>query len=121
MSRSVSPPQRDQSAGPDRRGAQRHPKIQPCFYQLSRIAGRDIVEFSDGHALSLNAGPGGLLLLMPRPPEGRQVFEVQTPSTGEERAIKLVETCWTREVTFGDSGKVYLVGVRSLFEPSRPC
>lgn len=121
MSRSVSPPQREQSAEPDRRGEQRQPQIQPCFYQLSRIAGRDIVEFSDGHALALNAGPRGLLLLMPRPPERRQVFEVRTPTSGEERAVKLVETCWTKEVTFGDSGKVYLVGVKSLFEPARPC
>jgi hypothetical protein len=119
MSRSASPPQREQSADPDRRERKRRHEIQPCYYQLSRIAGRDIIEFSDGHALSLNASKGGLLLLMPRLPERRQVFEVQTPSSGEERAVKLVETCWTRELTFGDRGKVYLVGVRSLFEPTR--
>jgi hypothetical protein len=121
MSRSVSSPPREESAEPDRRGGQRQPKIQPCFYQLSRIAGRDIIEFSDGHALSLNASQGGLLLLMPRPPERRQVFEVQTPASGEGRGVTLVETCWTRELTFGDRGKVYLVGVRSLFEPTRAC
>ena len=58
--------------------------------------------------------------MMPKPPERRQVFEVHTPlSTEEERTVKLVETCWTREVTFGAADKVYLVGVRSLFEPAR--
>jgi hypothetical protein len=109
-----------ESANPDRRGGIRHLKIQSCFYQLAQVAGYEIIEFSDGHALSLNTSQGGFLLLMPVPPERRQVFEVHTPlSTEEERAIKLVEACWTRELTFGDAGKVYLVGVRSLFEPAR--
>jgi len=47
-----------------------------------------------------------------------QVFEVHTPlSSEEEGTVKLVETCWTRELTFGPDGKVYLVGVKSLFNP----
>ena len=91
--------------------------IQPCFYQLAQVAGYEIVEFSDGHALSLNTSPGGFLLLMPQLPERRQVFEVHMPlSTEEKGAVKLVEACWTRELAFGDAGKIYLVGVTSLFE-----
>jgi len=110
----------EESANPDRRGGTRVLKIQPCFYQLAQVAGYEITEFSDGHALSLNTSPGGFMLLMPEPPERRQVFEVHTPlSTEEERTVKLVEACWTRELAFGDAGKVYLVGVRSLFEPAR--
>ena len=116
-----TPPIVDESANPDRRGAGRAPKIETCFYQLAHFPSHQIVEFSDGHALSLNTSPGGFLLLMPQPPERRQVFEVHTPlSTEEERTVKLVEACWTRELTFGASGKIYLVGVRSLFEPARP-
>lgn len=93
-------------------------KIQPCFYQLAQVVGYEIVEFSEGHALSLNTSPGGFLLLMPSPPERRQVFEVHTPlSTEEEKVVKLVEACWTRALTFGAAGNVYLVGVKSLFEP----
>jgi hypothetical protein len=108
----------EESANPDRRGGTRVLKIQPCFYQLAQVAGYEIVEFSDGHALSLNTSSGGFLLLMPQPPERRQVFEVHTPSsTEQERVVKLVEACWTRELTFGATGKVYLVGVKSLFEP----
>ena len=121
MTEATTPPRDERTAGADRSDGRRRLNIQPCLYQLARIAGHEIIEFSDGHALSLNASPGGLLLLMPRPPEQRQVFEVQTPAVGQERAVKLVETCWTRELTFGDSGKVYLVGVKSLFEPSRAC
>jgi hypothetical protein len=114
------PPKVEESANPDRRGGKRVLKIQPCFYQLSQIAGYEIVKFSDGHALSLNTSPGGLLLLMPQPPERSQVFEVHTLlSTEEERTLELVEACWTRELTFGATGKVYLVGVRSLVEPAR--
>lgn len=109
-----------ESDNPDRRGSRRVQKIQPCVFQLAQVAGYEIVEFSDGHALSLNTSLGGFLLLMPQSPENRQVFEVHTPlSTEEERTVKLVEACWTRELTFGTVGKVYLVGVRSLFEPAR--
>lgn len=120
MTPSKIPPEVKESANPDRRGGIRLLKIQSCFYQLAQVAGYEITEFSDGHALSLNTSPGGFLLLMPVPPERRQVFEVHTPlSTAEERTVKLVEACWMRELTFGDAGKVYLVGVRSLFEPAR--
>ena len=117
MTSSKIPPKVGKSVNPDRRGGKRVLQIQPCFYQLSQVAGYEIVELSDGHALSLNTSPGGFLLLMPQPPARRQVFEVHTPlSTEEERTVKLVEACWTRELTFGAAGKVYLVGVRSLFE-----
>jgi hypothetical protein len=107
----------EEPANPDRRGGKRVPKVQPCFYQLTQVAGYEIVEFSDGYALSLNASPGGFLLLMPQPPKRGQVFEVHAPlSTEEKRAVKLVEACWMRELIFGAAGKVYLVGVTSLFE-----
>ena len=120
MTPSKIPSKIEESTNPDRRGGTRVLKIQPCFYQLAQVAGYEIVEFFDGHALSLNTSPGGFLLLMPEPPERSQVFEVHTPlSTEEERTVKLVEACWTRELAFGDAGKVYLVGVRSLFEPAR--
>ena len=121
MTPSKTPPIVDESADPDRREDRRAPKIETCFYQLAHFPGQQIVEFSDGHALSLNTSTGGFLLLMPQPPERKQVFEVHTSlSAEEERTVKLVEACWTRELTFGASGKVYLVGVRSLFEPARP-
>lgn len=108
------------SDSPDRRGSRRVQGIQPCVFQLAQVAGYEIVEFYDGHALSLNASLGGILLLMPQSPECRQVFELHTPVSMEEgRTVKLVEVCWTRELTFGSVGKVFLVGVRSLFEPAR--
>ena len=117
MTSSIIPPHVEESANPDRRGGTRIPKIQQCFYQLAQVAGYEIVKFSNGHALSLNTSPGGCLLLMPQPPKMGQVFEVHASlSTEEERAVKLVEACWTRELTFGDAGKVYLVGVTSLFK-----
>jgi len=117
MTSSQTPLIVDEAANPDRRGAERPPKIETCFYQLTNISGQQIVEFSDGHGLSLNTSPGGFLLLMPKPPETRQVFEVYTSVSKEKgRTVKLVEACWTRELTFGVSSYVYLVGVRSLFE-----
>jgi hypothetical protein len=121
MTRSTPSPQQAELADPDRRAGTRLTQIQPCWYQLARIAGNEVLGFADGQALCLNAGPGGLLLLMPHLPDRCQVFEVQTSSPGAERTIKLVETCWTRELAFGESGKIYLVGVRSVFEPMHAC
>ncbi len=113
-------PKVDESANPDRRRDRRASMIVKCFYQLAHFPGHEIIEFSDGHALSLNASSGGFLLLMPKAPEKKQVFEVHTPaSTVEERTVKLVEACWTRELAFGAAGTVYLVGVKSLFKPAR--
>jgi len=111
------PPKVEEPANPDRRGGTRVQKIQPCVYQLAQVAGYEIVKFSDGHALALNTSPGGFLLLMPQPTKKGQVFEVHAPVSAEgERAVKLVAACWTRELIFGDAGKIYLVGVTSLFE-----
>ena len=116
MTPSKIPPKVEEPANPDRRGGTRVSKVESCVYQLAQVAGDEIVKFSDGHALALNTSPGGFLLLMPQPPERGQVFEVHAPlSTEKEKAVKLVETCWTRELIFGEAGKVYLVGVTSLF------
>lgn len=113
---SISPT--NEPAPPDRRGSPRVLNIQSCEYELARVADRETIEFCDGKALALNTSPGGLLLLMPQSLEGKQVFEVHTPVQSEdERSVKVVEACWTRELTFGSIGRVYLVGVRSLFEP----
>lgn len=117
MTLSKIPPKGEEPANPDRRGNTRVSKVESCVYQLAQVAGDEIVKFSDGHALSLNTSPGGFLLLMPQPPERGQVFEVHAPlSTEKENAVKLVETCWTRELIFGEAEKVYLVGVTSLFQ-----
>jgi|GEM_PF-731400 len=113
-------PKKQESANQDRRGGRRISKVQLCLYQLTQVTGEEIVKFSDGQALTLNTSQGGLLLLMPQPPAQKQVFEVHSSiAIGEKRSVKLVETCWMRELAFGTVGKVYLVGVRSLFEPAR--
>jgi hypothetical protein len=103
----------------DRRGDERIPTIGSCFYELACFRGKETVDFTDGYALSLNTSSGGILLLMALTPEKGQVFELHVPSpTKGERTVKVVEACWTRELLIGAADKVYLVGVRSLFEPA---
>lgn len=111
---------RNESVGRNRRGGNRVSKVEPCAYELARFADQEIVEIIGGHALSLNVSPGGMLLLMPQAPGERQVFEVHTrPEVQEESTVKLVEARWAREVSFNAGDKFYLVGVKSLFDPSR--
>lgn len=114
----ASPPTENLPSNPDRREEARVSAVEPCLYQLARFSAEDMVEFADGYAVSLNSSRRGLLLLMPELPKSRQVFEVHILDRVRERTrVKLVETCWTRELTFGPDGNVYLVGVKALFEP----
>ena len=118
MAPSKVPPKVDEPVSLDRRGGERIPMIGSCLYQLARFLGNETVNFSDGYALSLNTSSGGTLLLMAQTQEKGQVFELHVPSpTKGESPVKLVEACWTRDLLFGAADKIYLVGVRSLFEP----
>jgi len=97
----------------ERRSSERLPLIQPCPYQLSRVAGGGDIELSEGYALS------GLLLFMRQAPSKRQVFEVRAPSAAtreQESTTKLVEVCWTRQIPLGTDASMHLVGNRFLFE-----
>ena len=103
----------------ERRSSERLPLIQPCPYQLSRVAGGGDIELSEGYALSINISSGGMLLFMRQAPSERQVFEVQAPSAAareQESITKLVEVCWTRQIPLGTDSSMHLVGNRFLFE-----
>lgn len=101
----------------ERRKSARIPLLRHYPYELSKIAGNETVEFTEGITLSLNISSGGMLLLMPWAPAERKPFELQTLFLTEGgRGRRLVEVCWTRELPVGVDVGVYLVGVRFLFD-----
>ena len=100
----------------DRRGSTRIRLTRACPYEFSSIHGENI-EWFHGDALTVNISLGGMLLVMTDAPRLRQVLQVHGPSAaGPDVAIQVVEVCWTRELPIGGDGKMYLVGVRFMFQ-----
>ncbi len=83
---------------------------------MTEVLDQSKVVLHEGEGLSVNVGPGGMLLLMPRPPQPQQVFEVQVPSsrTRKARKLALVEVRWTREIEVPGERPLTFVGVRFL-------
>ena len=79
------------------------------------------VEFSEGHGYAINKSVGGMLFLLPKQVNKRQVVEIQMPSdTRREEVSKLVEVCWTRLISVSACANMCLAGARFIFEcPTR--
>jgi hypothetical protein len=98
------------------RRAERTTLIRPCLYEMTESDGRESVMLHEGYALSVNVSSGGMLLLMPQPPQVHQVLEVATPSCDNSKTPlpALVEVRWTKEVAVERDGSLCLAGVRFL-------
>ncbi len=57
------------------------------------------------------------MLLVPEEMDKRQVFEIQVPSEiGKEPTITLGEVQWVRPIPVSARVKMYVMGIRFLFE-----
>lgn len=78
----------------------------------------DTLLFQEGEARSINVSSGGMLLLMSHTPDVQQVFEVYTPTAGNQAtALALVTVRWTRQISMDSSEGLSLVGVEFLLNP----
>ncbi len=102
--------------------AKRVALVRPCAYSMTEVLDQRKVLLHEGEGLSVNVGPGGMLLLIPQAPQPQQVFEVQVPSSRTRKAKKLalVEVRWTREIEVSGSRPLTFVGVRFLMNLSQP-
>ena len=80
----------------ERRRETRRPRISPCTYGLMRSMDRDGVILEEGHGTAVNDSPTGMRLLLGVAPSKGQLLEIQTDDPTLERAICLVEVCWTK-------------------------
>ncbi len=94
--------------------------IRPCRYEMIEAPDGKRIVFHGGYAISGNVSSTGILLILPHRPQGRQVLEVEVPSTtnGEESRLTLVEVRWTREIDVEPGAQMCLAGVKFLFSPS---
>lgn len=86
-------------------------------FELMKPVDPSTVKFSEGHGHAINRSVGGMLLLLPEKVDQRQVVEIQVPSKAKNKhSVKLGEVCWTRPIPVSARVKMYLVGIRFLFE-----
>ena len=77
------------------------------------------VKISEGYGHAINRSVGGILLLLPEEVDQRQVLEIHVPSKAKEKQItKLGEVCWTYPIQVDARVRMYLAGIRFLFELS---
>lgn len=70
-----------------------------------------------GHALSLNIGPNGLLVLMDREPTVDQMMRISLPSPAPEVSVPtMADVRWIRKVPLirGKIHPVFFVGLRYM-------
>ena len=103
----------------ERRRETRSPKISPCTYGLMRSVDRDGVILEEGYGTAVDDSPTGMKLLLGIAPSEGQILEIQTGYLTLERAVCLVEVCWTQPLRDDGWEALYLVGCRLSFGPMR--
>lgn len=115
----IAEPPRDQtvrrverSLRDERRRETRRPRISPCTYGLMHSVDRDGAIREEGHGTAVNDSPTGMRLLLRVAPSKGQLLEIQTNDRTLDRAICLVEVCWTKPLQEDTQEPLYLVGCR---------
>jgi len=68
-------------------------------YEIRESLGYDALAIHRGEALSVNISKGGMLLLMDQNPRVQRVLELQVPASTRGKTARLVEVCWTRQIS----------------------
>lgn len=102
------------SAVSDRRIDVRFVVRTPCHYEL--VEGPDSrTALVRGKAYSLNISAEGILLLLDRKPEHRQLVAIHNPALQRQQTVPLFEVRWTTQLPAGASQERYLAGCHLTF------
>ena len=99
----------------ERRRETRSPRISPCTYGLMRSLDRAGAILEEGLGTAVNDSPTGMRRLLGVAPSKGQLLEIHIDHSTHERAICLVEVCWTKPLREDAEGALYLVGCRQNF------
>lgn len=99
----------------DRRGEERFAVRGTCSYELIDNPGSESPVIHYGQAHSVNVSADGILLLLDRQPQLRQLVEIHNPVSQPSHSVTLFEVRWTSRVPIGSPTKKYLVGCRLTF------
>ncbi len=85
----------------------------PCTYELMDGTDRDSTA-SSGEAFSLNISADGILLLLDRKPQDRQLLGMHNPAS-HQHATTLFEVRWMTHLPVGTTHTHYMVGCHLTF------
>ena len=84
-----------------------------CTYELIDGKEQDTIS-PPGEAYSLNLSTDGILLLLDRKPQDRQLVAMRNPAL-QQRTVTLFEVRWLRDLPVGTTHKRYMVGCHLTF------
>lgn len=84
-----------------------------CIYELMDGEGQAAIS-SPGEAYSLNLSTDGILLLLDRKPQDRQLVAMRNPAL-QQRTVTLFEVRWMTHLPVGTTHKRYMVGCHLTF------
>jgi len=98
----------------DRRLDARFAVRSPCNYEFLERQDRDTPSI-EGKAYSLNVSAEGLLLLLDRIPQDRQLVAIHNPALQRQQPAALFEVRWAAPLSGGTAQTRYLVGCHLTF------
>lgn len=96
----------------DRRFDQRFSLRSLCSFELKGSTGLGPIAVQRGAAYSLNVSADGILLLLDREPQLRQLVEIHNSQAPRSKAATLFEVRWVKALPIGSVRPRYLAGCR---------
>jgi hypothetical protein len=97
----------------------RIPNGKPCHFALTHSLTADEVICEEGAGMTVNISPSGMQLMMGVAPSRGQLLEVHLDDATLHPSVSLMEVRWTKPVREDLQERLYLVGCRLTFGPSR--
>jgi hypothetical protein len=103
------------SLGRKSEGRKDHQEL--CSYELLDASEEESAVIEQGTAVALNRSMEGILLLMRRAPQVKQLIEVHSSRQGWGGTVDVFGVRWTKTVPVESFENLYLVGCQRMFGP----
>jgi hypothetical protein len=88
-----------------------------CSYEMLDATEEESAVIEQGTAFALNRSTEGILLLMRRAPQAKQLIEVPSSRQGWGGTVDVFGVRWTKTVPVEPFENLYLVGCQRMFGP----
>lgn len=88
-----------------------------CSYEMLDATEEESVVIEKGTAVALNGSTEGILLLMHRAPQAKQLIEVHSSRQGRGGTVDVFGVRWTKTIPVESFENLYLVGCQRMFGP----
>jgi hypothetical protein len=101
----------------ERRSEARKNHLDLCSYEMLDATEEEPAVIEEGTAVALNRSTEGILLLMCRAPQAKQLIEVHSSRQGRDGTVDVFDVRWTKTVLVESFENLYLVGCQRMFGP----